>query len=83
MSLKNLGLSLKIQKWVEMGQIPLVRLELELRGFKAWILFLVSTLGTPWDLLDQNLSAIVDLEDMVKVTDGGDVEKLWSDKDGL
>ncbi|GJX89531.1 hypothetical protein Tco_0341545 [Tanacetum coccineum] len=36
-------------------------------GFKAWILFLVSALGTPWDFLDQNLAAIVDLEEMVKV----------------
>ncbi|GKA59663.1 hypothetical protein Tco_0758976 [Tanacetum coccineum] len=50
-----------------MGRIPLVRLELELRGFKAWILFLVSALGTLWDLLDQNLAAIVDLEEILKV----------------
>ncbi|GKD21197.1 hypothetical protein Tco_1222900 [Tanacetum coccineum] len=49
------------------GLLAFVRLDFELRGFKAWILFLVSALGTPWDLLDQNLAAIVDLEEMVKV----------------
>ncbi|GJY67305.1 hypothetical protein Tco_0469543 [Tanacetum coccineum] len=36
----------------KMGQIPLVRLELELRGFKTWLLLLITTLGDSWDLLD-------------------------------
>ncbi|GJZ94605.1 hypothetical protein Tco_0666808 [Tanacetum coccineum] len=49
------------------GLLAFIRLDFKLRGFKAWILFLVSALGTPWDLLDQNLAAIVDLEEMVKV----------------
>ncbi|GJR17597.1 hypothetical protein Tco_0966124 [Tanacetum coccineum] len=49
MNHKEPGFELEDSK---MGRIPLVRLELELRGFKAWILFLVSALGTPWDLLD-------------------------------
>ncbi|GKA46920.1 putative reverse transcriptase domain-containing protein [Tanacetum coccineum] len=61
------GFELEDSKMGRNGLLAFVRLDFKLRGFKAWILFLVSALGTPWDLLDQNLAAIVDLEEMVKV----------------
>ncbi|GJW53988.1 hypothetical protein Tco_0098073 [Tanacetum coccineum] len=48
------------------GLLAFVRLDFKLQGFKAWILFLVSAIRTPWDLLDHNLADIVDLEEMVK-----------------
>ncbi|GKB00591.1 hypothetical protein Tco_0828584 [Tanacetum coccineum] len=41
-----------------MGRIPLVRLELELRGFKALFLLLFYALGSLWDFLDHTLDAI-------------------------
>ncbi|GJR09269.1 hypothetical protein Tco_0791921 [Tanacetum coccineum] len=50
-----------------MGRMPLVRLEMELRGFKASILLLISASWDSWDFLDQRVASIV----------GGDVEKLW------
>ncbi|GJX66242.1 hypothetical protein Tco_0300585 [Tanacetum coccineum] len=67
MNHKEPGFELEDSKMGRNGLLAFVRLDFELRGFKAWILFLVSALGTPWDLLDQNLAAIVDLEEMVKV----------------
>ncbi|GJT05277.1 putative ribonuclease H-like domain-containing protein [Tanacetum coccineum] len=67
MNHKEPGFELEDSKMGQNGLLVFVRLDFELRGFKDWILFLVSALGTPWDLLDQNLSAIVDLEEMVKV----------------
>ncbi|GJT76927.1 hypothetical protein Tco_1043652 [Tanacetum coccineum] len=57
------------------GRNHFVRLDLRSRGFKAWILHLISALGTSWDSLDQNLAAID--EDRRK-DEGIDVEGcLW------
>ncbi|GKB23357.1 hypothetical protein Tco_0862758 [Tanacetum coccineum] len=42
-----------------MGRIPLVRLELELRGFKASILLLIIVLHASWDFIDQIYVAIM------------------------
>ncbi|GJV36703.1 hypothetical protein Tco_1409180 [Tanacetum coccineum] len=43
-----------------MGRIPLVHLEMRSRGFKAWIIFFTSAIGTsivaldqPWDSIDE------------------------------
>ncbi|GJT75193.1 hypothetical protein Tco_1041918 [Tanacetum coccineum] len=55
---KKPGFELIDQERVKMGRIPLVRLEMRSRGFKAWILHFVSALGTLITLLDQNLEAI-------------------------
>ncbi|GJV71216.1 hypothetical protein Tco_1491211 [Tanacetum coccineum] len=69
-----------------MGSKWVVRLEMELRGFKTWLLLLITALGTPWDLLDQNLASINELDEEMKVCPilgedvswklGGDVESL-------
>ncbi|GKA63638.1 hypothetical protein Tco_0763244 [Tanacetum coccineum] len=52
------GFELIDQEQVEMGRIPLVRLEMRSRGFKASILHLIYVLGASWDFLDQRFAAI-------------------------
>ncbi|GKB80487.1 hypothetical protein Tco_0947382 [Tanacetum coccineum] len=58
-----------------MGRMPLVRLEMELQGFKASILLLISALGSPWDFLDHTLDAIDGYRRNIDGL-GIDVEKL-------
>ncbi|GJW01182.1 hypothetical protein Tco_1556433 [Tanacetum coccineum] len=58
MNHKEPGFELEDSKMGRNGLLAFVRLDFELRGFKAWILFLVSALGTHWDLLDQRFAAI-------------------------
>ncbi|GKA44660.1 hypothetical protein Tco_0737456 [Tanacetum coccineum] len=63
-----------------MGRIPLVRLELELRGFKAWILFFTSALGTSIVSLDQPWDSIVELGRNGEGRGlGGDKDMLWGE----
>ncbi|GKC48474.1 hypothetical protein Tco_1071219 [Tanacetum coccineum] len=42
----ELGFELIDQERVEMGRIPLVRLEMRSRSFKDWTIYLISALGT-------------------------------------
>ncbi|GJZ70937.1 hypothetical protein Tco_0634788 [Tanacetum coccineum] len=58
MNHKEPGFELEDSKMGQNGLLAFVRLDFELRGFQAWILFLVSALGTPWDLLNQRFAAI-------------------------
>ncbi|GKE53540.1 hypothetical protein Tco_1488696 [Tanacetum coccineum] len=57
-----------------------VCVEMELWGFKASILYLISILGASWFFLDQIFSAI---DGYRRRSGGGDVERIGTELEGL
>ncbi|GKD06799.1 hypothetical protein Tco_1181773, partial [Tanacetum coccineum] len=91
MNHKEPGFELEDSKMGQNRLLAFVRLDFKLWGFKAWILFLVSALGTPWDLLDQRFAAIYGRMDLggqgnlvAKLGQvWGDVERLGTELEEL